>query len=166
MISAPREMRCRSIAGHFHDREHDGERQRDRKRDDGAGPNAETDKAHRHDDGDGLPQRRREVANGVIDDKRLIGHEDRLDAQRQIGPDLAHGLLDIPAEGQNIAAFAHRDGNADGRFSVDPEHRLRRIRIVAVNLGDVAQPDQTAVRDEIHRQDDPARIRMPPIRAG
>ena len=121
--------------------------------DNGAGSNAETDEAHRHDDGNGLPQRRGEVANGVIDDKRLIGHEDGLDAEGQIDPDLAHRLLDIPSKGQNIAAHPHRDGNADGRLSVHPKHGLRRVRIGAVNLGDVAQPDQTPIRDKIHRKD-------------
>src|SRR5208282_74041 len=139
-------------SSHFHDREDDGKRQRDRKRDDGPGPDAETHEAHGHDDDDGLPERRREVANSVVDDKRLIGHEDRIDADRQIGPDLAHSLLDIPAEGQNIAALLHGDSNTYGRFSVDPKHRLRGIRISAVNLGDVAQSNQATIRDEIHRQ--------------
>ena len=64
-----------------------------------------------------------------------------------------HGPLDVAAEGQDVAAFAHRDGEADRRLAVDPEHRLRRIGIAAVNLGDVAQPDQAAVRDKIDRQD-------------
>ena len=45
MISAPSEMRCRSMSADVHDREHDRERQRDRQRDDRAGAHAEADEA-------------------------------------------------------------------------------------------------------------------------
>src|SRR5438067_265929 len=40
----------------LHDRKHDRERQRNRKRDDRAGPYAEADDTHGHDDRDRLPQ--------------------------------------------------------------------------------------------------------------
>ena len=36
-------------------------------------------------DGDGLDQRLDELAHGLLDDLRLVGHEMRLDADRQIG---------------------------------------------------------------------------------
>jgi len=89
----------------------------------------------------------------VIDDKRLIGHEGGLDAEGQIGPDFAHRLFDIPSKCQNIAALPHRDGDANRRLAVHPKHGLRRVRISSVDLGDVAQPDQTSIRDKIHRKD-------------
>ena len=85
MISAPSEMRCRSMSNDLHDRKDDGERQRDRQRDDGARPDAQADEADRHDDGDGLPQRLHELADGVIDVTRLVRDQMRLDAERQVG---------------------------------------------------------------------------------
>ena len=97
----------------------------------------------------------------MVDDRRLIGHQDRLDADRQIGADLVHRLLDIPAEGQNVAAFPHRNGDADGAVSVHPEHRLRRIGVGSAHGGDVAQPDQPAIGDKIHRQDVAHRFKRP-----
>jgi hypothetical protein len=77
----------------------------------------------------------------VIDNKRLIGNEHRLDADWQIGTDLAHRLLDVPAQGQDVATLTHGHCNADRRPAVDAKHRLRRIGIGPVNSGDVAQPD-------------------------
>src|SRR6516165_9519678 len=88
----------------------------------------------------------------------LIGYQRRLDANREIGRDLLHGLPDILSQGKNVAPFPHSDGKTNGRLSVDPKHRLRRIRIGSVDLRDVAEPDQAAVRDEVNRQDTCFRI--------
>ena len=85
-------------ADEFHDRKHDRKRQWDRERNDGTGPDAEADDAHRHDDGDRLPQRLHELADGTLDDRRLIGHQRRLDADRQIGGEFVHSPLNAPAE--------------------------------------------------------------------
>ena len=76
----------------------------------------------------------------MIDDFGLVGDQCRLDADRQIGGDPAHRGLDVAAQRQDIAAVAHRDGKPDRRFSVDPEHRLRRVGVAAAHLGDIAQP--------------------------
>ena len=40
---------------------------------------------------------------------------------------LRHRPLDVSAKRQDIAAIAHRDGEADGQAAVYAEHRLRRI---------------------------------------
>ncbi len=153
MISAPSEIRCRSIPNICMIGNTTASVSGIESATTVPGPHAEADKAHGHDDRDRLPQRRREVADRVVDDMRLIRDQYRLDADRQIGLDLAHRLLDVSAKGQDVAAFAHRDGNSDGRLSVDPEHRLRRVGIIAAHLGDVAQPDHAPVRYEIDRQD-------------
>ncbi len=113
------------------------------------GLQAEADDAHRHDDGDRLPERFHEFADGGFDDDRLIGHQRRVDAERQVGDALVDRLLHVAAERQNVAAVAHGDGEADGGLAVDAKHRLRRIGIGAANLGDVAQPDQPPVRQEV-----------------
>ena len=73
-----------------------------------------------------------------------------LDAERQIGLDLLHGLFDVPAEDQDVAAFPHRDCEADRGLSIDTEHRLRRIGKRAANRGDIPKPDQPPVHDEGH----------------
>jgi hypothetical protein len=86
----------------FHDRENDRHRQRNPKSDDRAGPEAETDDAHRHDDSDRLPERLHELTDGGSDDDRLIGHQRRVDAEGQIGNGLADRLFHIAAERQDI----------------------------------------------------------------
>ena len=91
--------------------------------------------------------------DGVLDDLGLVGHQHRLDADGQVGDDLVHHPLDVAAEGQNVATFAHGNGEADGRLAVHPEQGLRRIAVAAMDLGDVAQPDQAAVRNEVDRAD-------------
>jgi hypothetical protein len=97
--------------------------------------------------------------NSVIDDRRLIGYEERLDADRQVGPNLAHRLVDVATEGQNVATFAHGDGDADRGLAVDPEHRLRRVDIGAANLRNVAQTDQTPVCHEVDVQNVRCRLK-------
>ena len=139
----------------LHDRKDNGDRERDRKRDDGAWPYAETDDAHRHDDGDCLPERFHEFADGGFDDDRLVGHERRVDAERQFDDALVDRRFHVASERQDVAAVAHGDGEPDGRLAVDPKHRLRRIGIGATHLGDVAQPDQPPVRQKINVENVP-----------
>jgi hypothetical protein len=71
-------------ADELHDGKHDCEGQRYGQRDDGAGPRAEAHDAHRHDDGDRLPQRLHELADRALDDGRLIRHQRRLDAEGRV----------------------------------------------------------------------------------
>ena len=113
---------------------------------------AKADDAHRHDDGDRLPQRRHELADRAADDGRLIRHQDRRDAERQVGGDLVHGPLQIAAERQDVPAIAHGDGDADGRLAIHPEHGLRGIDVGPPDVGNIAQTDQAAVRSNVDRQ--------------
>ena len=80
---------------------------------------------------------------------RLVGDQDGRDADRQIGGDPVHRLLDVAAERQDVAALAHGDGETDRRLAVDAEQGLRRIGEAATDFGDVAQADHAAVRDEV-----------------
>jgi hypothetical protein len=139
-------------AGDLHDREDDRDRERDRERDHRACPDPERHEAGRENDDDRLPERRHEVVDGEIDRDRLVGHQRRLDADRQLCPDRCHGRLDIAAELQDVAALAHGDREADRRLAVDAEHGLRRVDIAAADLGDVAQADDPVAGDEVDRE--------------
>ena len=146
----------------LHDRKHDRDRERDRQRHHRARPQAKADDAHRHDDGDRLPERFHELADRGLDDDRLVGDQRRVDAERQVGDALVDRLFHVAAERQNVAAVAHGDGEADRRLAVDAKHRLRRIGIAAPDGRDVAQPDQPAVGQEV----DVEKVRFRPEGAG
>ena len=74
-------------AGQLHEREDDGERQRNGERNDQVRANAEANETHHENDRHGLPKRRHEVGDGVLDRHRLIGDQDGLNTHRQIGGD-------------------------------------------------------------------------------
>ncbi len=131
---------------HVHHREDHRQRQRDGDGHHGAGAHAERDEADHQHDADRLPQRGGELVDGQIHRQRLIGDQPRLDAVRQVGLDVGDGLGDVAPERQGVAAVAHGDGEPDGRFAVDAEHRLRRVAEAAAHIGDVAQP-QHAIAD-------------------
>ena len=80
---------------------------------------------------------------------RLVGDENRRDAEWQIGGDALHRLLDVAAQREYVAALAHGDAEADRRLAIDAEQRLRRVGEAATDLRDVAQADHAAVRDEV-----------------
>jgi hypothetical protein len=54
---------------------------------------------------------------------------------------------------EDVAALAHGDGEPDRRLAVDPEHRCRRVGVAAAYGGYVAQPQQPAVGDEVRLED-------------
>ncbi len=82
----------------------------------------------------------------------LIRHEYRLDADGQIGLDLGHRPLNILTQGKNVSAFPHGDGKADRLLAVDAEHGLRRIRVTAPNLRDVAEAQNPPADNEVDVQ--------------
>ena len=57
------------------------------------------------------------------------------------------------AERQDVAAVPHRDAEPDGGLAVDAEHRLRRVGIAAADLGDVAEADRAVADHEVDVQD-------------
>ena len=76
-------------------------------------------------------------AMALVDGDGLVGDELRLDAERQVGGEPRHRLLDVRAERQDVAAVAHRDRKADGRFAIDAEHAAaadRHSRAVTVAM--------------------------------
>ncbi len=142
--------------GEVHRHEDDGEHQRDGAGHDRAGAQSEAQQADRHHDGDRLPQRLHELADRMVHDLRLIVHQVCLDPDRQARGDLGHRALDVAAEREHVAALAHRDAEADRGLAVDPEHRLRRIRIAALDGAEIGQAEQAAIEREVH----PPQIRL------
>ena len=162
MISAPSEMRCRSMSMNSMIGKMIATVSGIDSATTAPGRKPRLTMLHGHDDGDGLPQRFHEFADGVLDHHRLVGNQRDVDAERQVGHGGVERGLHVAAERQNVAAVAHGDGEADRRLAVDPEHRLRRIGQDAAHFGDVAQPDQAAVRQEI----DVEQVVFGPERAG
>ena len=70
--------------------ESDGEHQRNRDRDDEAGPHAKAEEADQQHDRDRFDQRFGKAADRLLDHAGLIGDEMNADADRQRRFDLAH----------------------------------------------------------------------------
>ena len=140
-------------ASHLHDRKDDGQRQRNGKRDDQAGSDAEADEADDENNGDRLQQRRHEFRDGAVDGDGLVRNEFRLDADGQVRGNRRHQFLDVCAEGKNVTAVPHRDRKPDGRFAIYSKLRLRRVGIVTPYLRDIAEAEHASARDEIGVRD-------------
>ena len=97
----------------------------------------------------GLHQGLGELADGLVHHVRLIGDEVHVDADRQVRGELRDALLDVLAQRQRIAALLHGDGEPDRRLAVVAEHRLRRIDVGALDLGDVVQPEEALAGAEV-----------------
>ena len=136
-----------------HDDEDAAEHERDTARDDEARAEAEREEAHGQHDDDGLDERLDEVVDGLRDDARLVRDLMDLKAEGQILLNLADLPLEVFAELQDIAAVLHRDGDADGWLAVVVHLRLRRLLIAALDLGDVAEPQDLAARTHWHLAD-------------
>ena len=93
--------------GQFHDHEGDGKHHWNCNRDHDAGAPAERQEAHPEDDGDSFDQRFDELADGFLDDLRLVGDQVDLDADRQIRGDPGQTFLDVLAECQDVGVFGH-----------------------------------------------------------
>ena len=65
----------------------------------------------------------------------------------------AISLADVLAQGQDVAGIPHGDGETDRRLSVDAEHGLRRVDVAAAHGGDVAQPEDAPADDDVDRLD-------------
>ena len=81
----------------------------------------------------------------MLDGDGLVGDERRLDTGWQVRRDLRHGLRDVAPQRQDVAAFAHGDGEPDALTSVDAKHRLRGIGRPARDMRDVAEANDPAV---------------------
>ncbi|MEY9459590.1 hypothetical protein ABH973_000003 [Bradyrhizobium ottawaense] len=132
-----------------HDREHDRKRERDRQRDDQARTNAEADEAHDQNDGDRLQQRGHELADRLAHDDGLVGHQARLDPDRQISGDPHHLRLDVPAQREDVAAIAHGNGKPNRRTAIDPEQWLGWIGVTPPHHRKVAQAQHATAGGEV-----------------
>ena len=140
-------------ANGVHDDEDAAEHERDTARDDEARAEAEREEAHGQHDDDGLDKRLDEIVDGLRDDARLVGDLMDLKAEGQVLLNLANRPLEVLAELQDIAAVFHRDGDADGRLTVVVHLRRGRLLIAALDLGDVAEPQDLAARTHWHLAD-------------
>ena len=139
-------------ADHRHHEKHDRQNERNREGDDGAGAQAKGDQADAETDRDGFPERLHEVVDRVFDRDWLVGDERRLDADGQIRLDVLHSALDVTTQGEDVASGAHGDGEPDAVPPIDAKDRLRRIGRTALDLRDVAEPNEPSVGDEIDSQ--------------
>ena len=77
-----------------HDDEDDGEDERHRQRDDDAGAQAEGEEADDEDDDQRLDEDLEELRDRLVDDVGLVGDLDDVDADRQLGDDAVHRLIE------------------------------------------------------------------------
>ena len=82
-----------------------------------------------------------------------FGDHDRLDADRQVGLQLLHRLLDVATQREHVAAVAHGDRQSQARLAVDAENRLRRIGVLPPHLSDVGEPDDPVAHGEVDGED-------------
>ena len=153
MISAPSEMRCRSMFATSMTANTIASVSGIASATTVPGPHAEADEAAGEDDHDRLPERGQEFVDRGVHGDRLVGHQHGLDADRQVGLDVGHLAAHVLAQRQDVAGVPHRDGEPDRRLPVDAEHGLRRIDGAAAHGGDVAQPEDAPADDDVDRLD-------------
>src|SRR5581483_4264624 len=140
----------------FHRRERHREHERNRQRNDEARAQAQREEAYEQHDRDSDRERIDEFAYRTLDRARLVGDAVEFEAhgQRLLQ---AHGRgVEIAAELDDVAAGAHRDGDAERVLAVVAHARLRRIGVAAAHVGDVAEAEQAVVgpdRDAADRLD-------------
>ena len=115
MISAPSEMRCRSIPISDMTKNVAASTMRNGQGDDQAGPPAERQERNHEHDADRLGQRLEKLVDRLADDLRLVRDAAELDADGQILLDALQSLLDGGAHLGDVGAGHH--GGAE-------QHRL------------------------------------------
>ena len=148
-MRAPKRDTLHVDVRHQHDGKDHDQRERYGGGDHKAWTDTQTYETRGQDDRDCLPQRRHEFGNRAVDRRRLIGHQFRLYAERQIRRGLGKSRLDVLAQSQDVAALAHGNCQADGRLSVDAKQRLRRIGKAALYLRNVAQAQHASANSKI-----------------
>ena len=136
-----------------HDREDDRQHQRHGKRHDDAGAPSEREERHRKHDRQRLDEGLDEFLDGIADDLRLVGDALNADAHRQFRLEICHRLVDILAEGEDVAALEHDNADADGRFTVLVDQEIAGVLEPARDLRDVAKPERAAARLDRDRLD-------------
>ena len=114
-------------AEHVHRDECAREDERDAARDDKPRAQSEREEADGEDDEDRECERLDKVVNGVLHDGGLVRHLVQLCAEREILLNRGGQFFEVFAEGEDVAARLHRDGDADGGRTVVQHLRLGRI---------------------------------------
>jgi len=102
---------------------------------------AEREEAHRQHDDHGLDQHVHEFVDRGGDGLRLVRHAFELDTDRELGADARHGLVQRFAERDDVPALFHRHAQADHLLAVEAHLVRRRVLVLALHLGEVAQAE-------------------------
>ncbi len=113
------------------------------------GAPSERQEAHGQNDGDGFDQSLNELADGLLDDLWLVGHQVGSMPAGESAVMLGEALFEVLAEGQDVAVLPHRDGEANRGAAVVSEYRLLRVSVASLHFGNVAQPKEPAIETEI-----------------
>ena len=98
-------------------------------------------------------KRGRELVDREVDRDRLVGDQDRLDADRQLGAGSRPSRCSMLRPSARMSPPSRiAIAEADRGLAVDAEHRLRRVGVAAADLGDVAQADHAVADDEVDRR--------------
>ena len=100
-------------AGGVHDRQHDGQHQRDGQGDHDTSAPAQRQEAHQENDGECLDEGFDELGDPVLDNVRLVRDLRHAYSDRKLGDDRIHRGFQILAERQNVGAILHRDAEAE-----------------------------------------------------
>src|SRR5262249_18857726 len=138
-------------AGKLHQNKGDGEHQRDGDGNDDAGSPTKRQETHVEHDCNRLHQALGELADGLVNDVRLVGDQVHVNADGQPACKLGNLAFDVVPKRQHVTADGHRYGETDGRLAVVAEHGLWWVDVGALHSGDVAQPEETVVEAEVHR---------------
>ena len=128
-----------------HEEEGRGEDERDRERDDDAGPQAEREEAHREHDEHRFGQRAHELVHRALHRLRLARHLRELQADRQVAPQALDLAVEVRAELDDVAALRHRDADAERLAAQEAHLRLRRVGVAALHACDVADAEQPPI---------------------
>ena len=133
-------------AEEFHRGECHRQHQRNRQRDDEPGAETQRKETHQQHDGDSDRERIDEFADRTLHRVRLIGDAVEIESDRQCAAQALHGVVEIAAEQKDVAAVAHRHGDAERILAFVAHARLLRIAVAALHVGDVAKAEQLSVR--------------------
>ena len=98
-------------------------------------------------------ERLEEFRHRAVDDVRLVGDLGDVDADRKLGGDRLHRLLEALAQRQDVGAVLHRDAETERRPAAFAHDEARRVLVAAPDGRDVAQPEDPAVGLHRHRGD-------------
>ena len=103
------------------------------------------EEAHQQHDRERFEEHREEFRHRALDDLRLVGDLGDVDADRKLGGDRPHRLLEVLAQRQDVGAVLHRDADAERRPAAFAHDEARRVFVAAPDRRDIAQTEDPAV---------------------